>query len=109
MKFNYHWTEYHGLAHQVDEVSGDATSNLALLRYGNNLTQTRKIKIYRLCMFEPVTEFTDVDDPSQYEIVRDYIPAMRNADGVYGLYERLTGTFYSSTISSAPFSGPAYE
>lgn len=109
LKFNYHWTEYHGLAHQVDEVSGDATSNLALLRHGNNLAQNRKIKIYRLCMFEPVTEFTDVDDPSQYEIVRDYVPAMRNSDGVYGLYERLTETFYPSTITAAQFSGPAYE
>lgn len=109
LKFNYHWTEYHGLAHQVDEATGDGTANLMLLRYGNNLNQNRKIKIYRLCMFEPVTGCTDYDDPTQYEIVRDYVPVMRNSDGVYGLYERLTNTFYNSTIAAAPFSGPAYE
>ena len=60
-------------------------------------------------MFEPVSGFTDVDDPNQYEIVRDYIPVMRNSDNKYGLYERLTDTFYPSTIAAAQFSGPTYE
>lgn len=109
LKMNYHFLEYHNYCHQVDEVTGDATENLMLIRFTNNLTQNRKIKIYRLCMFEPVSGFTDVDDPNQYEIVRDYIPVMRNSDNKYGLYERLTDTFYPSTIAAAQFSGPTYE
>lgn len=107
LKLSYKWIEYHGLRHQVDENTGDATENLALLRYNNNEQLGRQVKIYRFCIFEPVANAADYDDPANYEIVRDYIPAMRNSDGVYGLYERLTDTFYPSTRS--PFSGPAYE
>ena len=108
LKFNYHWTEYHGIAHQVDEVTGDAGVNMTLFRYNNNLGMTsRQVKVYRLCIWEPITGFTDVDDPTQYELVRDYVPVMRNSDGVFGLYERLTDNFYPSTATA--FSGPAYE
>lgn len=108
MKFSHKFMEYHGLVHQVDETTGDSTETLMLLRYNNNNNMTsRQVKIYRLCFFEPVANAADYDDPANYEIVRDYIPAMRNSDGVYGLYERLTDTFYPSTKS--PFSGPAYE
>lgn len=109
LKMNYKWIEYHGLRHRVDEASSDSNTNLAFLRYGNNLSISRQIKLYRFCIFEPIENAADYDDPANYEIVRDYVPAMRNSDGVYGLYERLTDTFYSSTISSAPFSGPTYE
>lgn len=109
LKLSYKWIEYHGLRHQVDENTGDASENLAILRYSNNETMGRQIKVYRFCIFEPMANAADYDDPANYEIVRDYVPAMRNSDGVYGLYERLTDTFYPSTISSAPFSGPAYE
>jgi hypothetical protein len=81
---------------------------MTLFRYNNNLGMTsRQVKVYRLCIWEPITEFTDVDDPTQYELVRDYIPVMRNSDGVFGLYERLTDNFYPSTATA--FSGPAYE
>ena len=100
--------EYHGLVHQVDENTADSTQNLSLLRYNNNETIGRQIKIYRLCIFEPIANAADYDDPANYEIVRDYIPVMRNSDEVFGLYERLTDNFYSST-TSYPFSGPDYE
>lgn len=109
LKLSYKWIEYHGLRHQVDENTGDASENFSLLRYNNNEQIGRQVKIYRFCIFEPVANAADYDDPANYEIVRDYIPAMRNSDGVYGLYERLTDTFYPSTRSDSPFSGPAYE
>ena len=109
LKLSYKWIEYHGLRHQVDENTGDASENLALLRYNNNENIGRQIKIYRFCIFEPVANAADYDDPANYEIVRDYVPAMRNSDGKFGLYERLTDTFYTSTRSDSPFSGPAYE
>lgn len=109
LKLSNKWIEYHGLRHQVDENTGDATTNLDLLRYNNNETLGRQIKIYRFCIFEPVANAADYDDPTNYEIVRDYVPAMRNSDGKFGLYERLTDTFYTSTIATAPFSGPEYE
>lgn len=109
LKISNKWIEYHGLRHQVDENTGDSTGNLVLLRKGNDERIGRQVKIYRFCIFEPVANAADYDDPANYEIVRDYIPVMRNSDGKYGLYERLTDTFYPSTIAAAQFSGPAYE
>lgn len=108
LKISHSFIEYHGLAHQKDEETGDCPLNLMFLRYGNNDNLGRQVKVYRMCMFEPVANAADYDDPANYEIVRDYIPAMRNSDGKYGLYERLTDTFYPSTTSYS-FSGPAYE
>ena len=109
LKISNKWVEYHGVRHRVDENAGNSNANLALLRYGNNDTLGRQVKIYRFCIFEPIENCNDYDDPTQYEIVRDYVPVMRNSDGVYGLYERLTENFYPSTITAAPFSGPVYE
>ena len=110
-KWGYYFMEYHGLVHQVDPNTGDSVQNLTFLYYSSNsaLPLCRKVKIYRLCIFEPLANCNDYNDSTQYEIVRDYIPVMRNSDGVFGLYERLTDSFYPSTIAGAPFSGPAYE
>ena len=109
LKISHSFLEYHGLAWQKDEETGDSPSNLGILNFNNSENIGRQVKIYRMCMFEPVANASDYDDPSEYEIVRDYIPVMRNSDGKFGLYERLTNTFYTSTIAAAPFSGPAYE
>lgn len=102
--------QYHGLIHPVDEMSGDSNANIAFLSNKNSQgISGRKLKIYRMCMFEPTAGCNDYDDPTQYEIVRDYIPVMRNSDNVFGLYERITDTFYPSTVTAAQFSGPIYE
>ena len=112
LKFSNKYVEYHGLVKKVDETTADSSDNISFLKYNDNYgLRGRKVHIYRLCIFEPIENCNDYNDPTQYQLVRDYIPVMRNSDGKFGLYERIveSGTFYSSTKSGAEFVGPKHE
>lgn len=107
LKRNYRAINFLGQNCIVPTPEADDSDNMRLfITYSNsNVNNNVAAKVYRITFFEPIDGITDYDDPTQYEVVRDYIPCLNGA-GTAGLYERITGTFIMNGNTSYDFLTP---
>ena len=103
LKINRSFIQFHGETHQKVEQDNDWTYPISLFGYkasanaGNatNLYRKTYIQLFRFSIYEPKAGTVDYDDVANYELVKDYIPVMRNSDRKYGLWERINGVFFT--------------
>ena len=91
--------EDHARASKSDMAAGDAGPlTLFAKTTADGVVSRADVRMYA---------FTVTD--SSGKVKYDFKPALRNSDGVAGLYETQTKAFYASSCAGAPFSWPGAE